>query len=208
MPTGYTMELDGGNLTTAQWIKEHLARAFGVCVMFRDDGHMTEDGIKSALEKETLNNYHVKEYIKATSLLDKYTNHTSTKDWIRMMNQENAEIRKNNNESIKKAKAKQKLHAQVEKDLKVIMNYSEFETSRNIAKFGLDQLKAVEDECEPYHTNEWKSWKSFKDDKLKGVMRDVDYHEKESKVEHEREVGRLQAYKDLCDDVDAILGAK
>ena len=54
MPTGYTAELDDNpELTTAKWVTQNLARAFGVCVHLRDGPYgLTEDEIESHLEDE------------------------------------------------------------------------------------------------------------------------------------------------------------
>ena len=53
MPTGYTSALDEKDLSTAQWLTEHLARAYGVCMVLRDGPYgLSADEIEKHLEDE------------------------------------------------------------------------------------------------------------------------------------------------------------
>ncbi len=112
MGTSYTYELDDNpKLTTAQWVTEHLSRAFGVCITLRDGPFgLSSDEIEKHLE-ETIKEstkYHREELDKAQVQLDALEEYPET--WKSLYSIAVKEMKAANRRSIRKAKKIKKRH--------------------------------------------------------------------------------------------------
>ena len=207
MATGYTSALDDKGLDTETWIKEHLARQFGICVMMREEGHLTEDEIIKRLEADDdVPSYNEKELAKAQEESLRLKARTD-EEWKADMDAKNAETNKRNAESIRKAAALKERHDEVRADLKRIRdNPDTSEITRNVVQFGIDQLDLVESgDCKAYVWPLIPDWPTHMKDTTDRNLRNIGYHVKEIAKSKERTSGRADAYKRLLKDVDATL---
>ncbi len=209
MPTGYTAMLDDNpQMDTRKWVMEVLARAFGICVTLRDEGlNLTEEQIKKKITEDSSISYHKKELANAKKLVKEYTVRTEEK-WKTLWEESEAKRIKHNEESTAKCKAMSERHLKVRKDLELILQFPHSdEVTRNIAKYGIDQLNLVKDETEPFIIGP-SSLEQFKEDAIANAKRDIIYHTKELEETQERVTGRLAAYERLKQDVDNALFAE
>lgn len=205
MPTGYTARLDETQMSTRQWIMESLARAFGMCVMLKEDSmDMTEAEIIAKIAGES-SDYHMRGFEEAVATKKKYDS-MSDEEWTNMMEQVNEEILKTNQQWVEEAAAKKELHERAIRDLNLVIDNTEDEATINVCQFGLDQLKLVSSECKPLHTEPHTDVIAFKANRIETNARDLKYHPFEMQREQERNNERVQAYLKLRDEVKRILG--
>lgn len=206
MPTGYTAELDDSpELTTADWIKKHLVRNFGVCVNLRDHGTMSEEEILAFLEEQVdkSSNLYLKEYNKALEELNKISE-MSFDEKKKLYDVEVARIQNYNEKSINEAHQTKLRHQKVIEELQKVKNNAHYDVLENIAQFGLDQLELVKSETQPY-LQDIPSYKTHIDSKVKKLRRDVIYYSEKYTKCRERERERLEAYKQIVKRVNDIL---
>ena len=189
MPTGYTSTLDNTEKDTADWIVEDLSRAFGMCVMLREDNMgLTADQILAKIKSDS--NYHVKALADAKAELLMFEGLSET-EWKNIMDIENKDIANSNRESVLEASERAELHERAKRDLKLIIIKTRDDITQNVCKFGLEQLKLVNGECEPYLSELHKDIDVFKTTKLENATISICYHEKELKETEERNNGRV-----------------
>lgn len=207
MPTGYTNSLDETpEMTTQQWIMEHLARAFGVCVTLRDDSFdLSEEEILRRLSNDSSVEHH-QEALKKANQESKAVSNRTTEAWKKLWKQSEAEKTESNNNSIAKAESIRLRHNAVKSDLqKIFVSSKVSETTKNIAKYGIDQLNTVHDyDCKPY-VSEPTSFEVFVQQQRANNLRDISYHTKELEKAKDRVKERVETYKRLREDVNLIL---
>jgi len=206
MPTGYTYALDEHpDMSTKQWIMEHLVRAFGICVTLREeDPYLTEEQIKQKLTENSSIKYHEAELKKAQILVKEFDSRTE-QEWKSLWEQSEIERKKDNKERIAKGRCLAQRHKKVREDLQTIINTPNTnEITKNIAKFGIQQLDLVQHDTEPYIIGP-SSLKEFKEDAVKSAKRDVETYIRELEAEKERTADRLASYERLKEDVDRAL---
>jgi hypothetical protein len=195
---------DNPKMDTKQWIMEGLARAFGICVTLRDDSDLAEEQIKERLQNDYSVTWHEEELNKANKLVTELAKRTD-EQWKKIWEESEAEKVKHNEKSIAEKKVMAERHLKVRQDLETVMTYvNADEITRNIAKFGIEQLDLVKSETEPYILGST-PFKQFKLDCIQSAKRDVDYHTEELKEHKERVTERLTAYKRLRKDIDEAL---
>jgi hypothetical protein len=70
MPTGYTAQLEEMKYNTEKWLIQSISRAFGMCVMLRDDRQdLSEEEIIKKIKDDSDSVYHTKELANATKEL-------------------------------------------------------------------------------------------------------------------------------------------
>jgi hypothetical protein len=208
MPTGYTSMIDDDpKLTTADWIMTGLARAFGVCVTLRDDSfNLTEKQIIKRLSADGKRdvNWHKRELAKAKKKAEILKNRTE-EEWHKIWMENENRKKTDNEESIARKIVMKKRHTQVKEDLEHILENTMIdEVTRNIVKFGLEQLKLVERECEPW-IEEPISFEDYRKNELSHNTRDIKYHTEEMAKAESRMKGRIESYQRLRKDVSMIL---
>lgn len=203
MPTGYTNQLDKKDFDVKKWISESLVRNFGVCVAFRDSGEMTKEEMLDIFEKNAKNPYYKRELAKAIAEREKLTKLCDA-EWKEKM--ENAN--KKEKEYYDKANAERRKiregHEKTRLWLSGLLTCDISEVTKNIVKYGLEQLKTVEREYEA-DINEptlCNNVSDFSGTNLKEAQRHIDYCKKELIKERERETERLQIYKRILEDVE------
>lgn len=203
MPTGYTEMIDREpKLSTEKWIMEGLARAFGVCVTLRDDDmNLTEEQVEQRLIKDGKQDcdYHRKELAKANKEALTISK-KSLADWETEWTQAEAEKSKHNQESIVKANIVKSRHLQIKEDLEEILENNIHPTTRNIVKFGLDQLKLAESDTEPY-IQEPMTLQQYILEQKKSNLWSIKYHTDELSKALDRAEGRLESYRQLKQDI-------
>lgn len=210
MPTGNTYELDEKNLDTKTWIMKHLARSFCICVMMRDDGNLTENQIINRMKQDTKpSEHHVKKLRDAKRDLKKFQSLTD-EQWKSKMKRENKKRQKHTEESnVKSDKIKVK-HDKTREELNKILNTKGISSiTRNIVKFGIDQLNLCKSEEEntffPKYDELFTDVEVYKKEELSNAKRDVQYHQKEIQDEIKRGKERLKLYLQLRKDINRIL---
>ena len=207
MPTGYTVVLDENpELTTAKWVTEELSRNFGVCFVLRDGPHdLTEEAIEAYLKNEIgrSTSYHKEKISEAQETLKAIK--VNPEVWNDLYASTVDELKKCNQRSIKEAKSTKQRHQQVEQDLIKLRDRAKDELTRNIAKFGLNQLEVAKSETEPY-IQEIPHLDKFKTDKLASLNLDIEYHTENMEKTEKRERERLLVYQKIRQEVNEILG--
>ena len=209
MPTGYTAVLDDDpRVDAAKWVTKTLSRAFGVCVRLRDHNFdLTEKQIEKFLEKAVEDD--AKYYIELLTETEKTLleiNVNSEEFWKREYETSIKRIKDYNERSNKEASEKKARHNQIRQDLIKLRDNTSDETTKNIAKYGLEQLEVVKSETEPY-VSEIPSFEKFQQDKMHSLQRDLTYYNEKLQESREREKGRLLAYQIIKSEVKRILGS-
>lgn len=198
------------SLSTSDWVLTGLARAFGVCVALREDDlgltetqiikRIYEDGKKSI-------NWYKKERDKSKKQAELLKARTED-EWHKVWLEEENRKKGSNEEAIAKASIMLKRHTQVKNDLQRIIESSIVdEVTRNVAQFGLDQLKLVEDDCEPY-IDEPVSFNDYRKNEISHNTRDIKYYTEELVKAEIRQQNRIECYQRLRKDVNLILAEK
>lgn len=206
MPTGYTSIIDEHpKMKTKQWIMEGLARAFGVAVTLREESmDLTEEQIRQRIEDDHSVSWNEKELEEAKQEATKLKTRTE-KEWYNAYMESEKTKEKQNKRSINKAKRMKKRHDQVLHDLRLIANSDVSEFTKSVVKFGMEQLKIVEHETEPY-TQKPVTLHHFKFESEENNKRNIAYHTEELAEAKQRVKERLEAYSQLRKDLDKILG--
>ena len=204
MPTGYTAMIDDNpKMTATEWIMEGLARAFGICITLRDDSQgLTEkqilERLTQDLEKET--SYHKKELRKATKEVKRLGTRNET-EWKRVWQSEEKKKRTANKRSVEEADKNRERHERIRFELlRVLASDKAHKITKNIIKFGIDQLDLVKSDCTPY-IQEPITLEKWIRSQIDQNTRDIDYHTKELAEAKERTTERINLYKRLKEDI-------
>lgn len=207
MPTGYTSILDDSTMPTKQWVMEVLARAFGVCVALREESlSLTEEQIREKIASYGASDmkYHSRELEKAKRWSKKVARWTD-EDWTRAYERSQRRIARSNKRSIAEAKRLKVRHDGVKADLEKVFASDVDEFTKDVVKYGLEQLKITERETEPYIT-EGRTFAEFKEDTIASYKRDISYHTRELGEAQKRAVERVTYYSVLKADLERVLG--
>lgn len=207
MPTGYTHSLEQDNKSTGDWFAENLCRAFGMCIMLREESSgLSRDQIRNKLVKESSDSYHKDRLEEAKKELDELSA-LSHFEWEKKFKLRVEEIEKDNAEAIAECDRKRMIHEKARDELMRVRNETEIDTVQNICKFGIDQLDMCRNEVEDPHTNNIpQSARAYRSEVLCDTIRDIKYHEERMPEHQEREDDRLDAYNEAVAEVDRILG--
>ena len=196
-------------MNTKQWIMEGLARAFGMCITLKEEelGLPEKEIIKrlGKYDKDSVE-YHKKELVKANQKMKRITKYTPRK-WKSEFVEYKLKMENGNKQAILNMEEKERRHIPIVRDLQHILDSTETgETTKNIAKFGLQQLKLVSNDYKPYTTPFLENLDEYKNMILRSVGRDVKYHAEELAKADERGRERVQSYKELRSDLDKLFG--
>jgi hypothetical protein len=193
-------------ITTAKWVTEGLARAFGVCVSLReDDMNLTEKRIEQRLIEDGQHNidYQNEELIKAEKEAEAISKRTE-EEWQTLYVADEKEKVEGNTKRTIEAQAMKARHTQVQKDLEKVLESNVHTITKDIVKFGIDQLKLTEDETEPY-IQEPVTLQKFIAETKKANAWSLSYHEEELAKATKRAKERLKLYRQLKKDINAVL---
>ena len=210
MPTGNTYELDEKNLNTKTWIMKTLARAFCICVMMRDSGDLTEKQIINRMNQDTKpSEYHVGKLRSAKRDLKKFQSLTD-EQWKSKMKRENKKRQKHTEERNVKADKIKAKHDKTREELNQVLKTKGISNiTRNIAKFGIDQLNLCKSEEEntffPEYDGIFTDVEVYKKEELDNAKSELQYHQKEMQDEIKRGKDRLKTYLQLKKDINRIL---
>ena len=146
MPTGYTDDLDKNGFDTKKWVTESLVRAFGV---YEDEGYIPEKVILQRLKKNAESSYYDKELKKANIKLENL-NSMSDEQWETMMQEANTKKMEYYGETNKERTKIREGHIKVQNELTKFLTEDISEVTRNIVKFGLEELDLVEGDYKEY----------------------------------------------------------
>lgn len=169
---------------------------------------MTEEQILKKLTKLAgEDGYHAKEWEKAQKQLSVYYGYTD-EQWEDKMKRENKEREKSYQIGREKAKRIKEKHDKTRADLrKLIEAKGVSDITKNIARFGREQLNMCKDEEEYHHLPEYDDLhtdvKKYKKEVMGKAKRDVEYHQKEKKEERDKD--RLKGFLQLKKDVEKVL---
>ena len=205
MPTAYTDKLDDNPLlTTEKWLTVHLVRAFGITYPIRDDrDYETVEQIESKIteyyESDLADD--TKRLSEARDELKKYLSYTDA-NWQKAYLEKIEYILDFNSRSIKEAEIVNKRHTQVIDDLNRIRRFISDKFTLDVVQFGLDQLKLVERETQPYSLRE-PTFAEFKEECLRHAERTVEFRKED--VEKAKEmltfVGTFRKFVTTVHDV-------
>ena len=206
MPTGYTDVLDKNGFDTKKWVAESLVRAFGVCVVFREEGHMSEKAILQRFKENAKGLYYDKALKEANTKIEKLK-FMSDEEWKTMMQGDNTEKMEYYEETNKERTKIRDGHIKVQNELTNFLTEDISDVTRNIVKFGLEQLCLVEDDYGEYPIPVlFENIEEFKKMTLEKVYKDIDYYEKELVEDRKRETERMEVYKEILGDLNLFRG--
>jgi len=203
MPTGYTASLKDRGYDVKKWLTEDVVRAFGICVMFRDDGKMDEKKILEELSKECT--YHAEETAAAEKKLKEAKN-TSDKSWeIKAKKLYNDGCEEYEERLLKKNKTT-KIWDNVTRELIQIKARVDTEVNGNIVDFAIEQWNLVEDEHKKVYLPKptERTGESYKKLMIEGAEHDLAYHVDGQRKDEARKQERLEAYRDLLKFIEVI----
>lgn len=207
MPTGYTAELDDKKMDTHDWVLGSLVRAFGICVMFREEGHMSQEELEKKLRTNAQKCSYAKKKLASLKHTLRIYEHRSDVVWKREMDKENERRKKSNDDERKKVAAMKKRHLKTVKDLTELRDEATSDVTKEIAKFGIEQLDRVKSEWKrPYIQSMLTSIDSYKQEMIADTTQMISSYEKEVEGEKDRSVDRYHSYMKVKLDVEKILG--
>jgi len=149
MPTGYTAELEGMKYDVKRWLKESVARAFGICMHLRDDGKMTQQQIMDSLKKlRKEESYHERRLKEETKELADAMNRTPM-DWEKAFYEKLQSESNDYSKRVQEHREKKAAHAQSMAKVTALynkaVNQNEEELIVNSLKFAVEQLTSAYD---------------------------------------------------------------
>jgi hypothetical protein len=206
MPTGYTYSLDETGKSTADWFAESLCRAFGMCIMLRDDSNNLSRNEIIEKIKSSGENYHLKRLKESQDELAELCKRSNA-DWALKFEEEVDRINLRNSESLVEFEKKRKAHLRAKADLKKVIDETDAQTVKNIAQFGIEQLELCSSEIDEFRPQEIPaSIDDYKKSCYDSVQEDIEYHSDQAPEYQEREDCRLELYMEATKEVDRILG--
>ena len=203
MPTGYTDMIDDG-LSSAEWVTKGLVRSFGLTYHLRDNSmNMSEQDIIDSFDKVySGSSYHENKLNEAMKNLG---NIHDEEFWVDSYRKYVKKTKKYNEDSIKEANRIKQIHDKTRMDLEKLVRETTDEVTKNIAKFGLDQLKLTESDTEPFISKIF-SFEDYKKDKIESWRSDVNYHTEELVKEQKRDGIQRKTYDIILSEVKRVLG--
>lgn len=206
MPTGYTAQLQSMDYDTKKWLKESLSRAFGICIMLRDEGNLSQAEIEEKLKAKE-ESYYTKALREAREKLTYLT--TADKNDIE---RELEELKQKSIESrqkrIKEFYYNKSKHEEVLSELKRMREVATDEVSTNIINYGIEQLEQAipfdfkeccaetPDSIESMTVEEYIQITIFQ------LEKDIERYIKNIKEEDNRDKERYESYKTFVEFVD------
>ncbi len=209
MPTGYTAMLEKRKFDLKSWLLNDVIRAFGCCVMLRDDNaDLTVDEIRSRLVESEVRDieYHKDAISKATAELEvlQHINRSerSRKAFIKK------EILKKKSESdkyMKKLVSKKKDYEKTLGRLKELWRHAEGDIS-NIVKFAVEQVETtIDHDCdiEWYKKYQTRSYSLSKH--ITEIEDDIKRHEKNMVEDRRRAAERIKFFDEYVAFIEKML---
>lgn len=204
MPTGYTVVLDE-EVDEFEWLKATLVRNFGVAIDEREDTlKMSFKELDKKIRTPYRSTYYPKELKKARERLQEL------KDPVRASTLYEREIAANLKYEEKRKKEALLLktkHDRAKGLLQAVLKEEVSQFTKDVARFGLDQLKLVEWETEPPEEDPLLAERPWIEKEIKACEWEINYCTKQMKEEQERFVSKLAYWEAFCKDI-AKLEAK
>ena len=186
MPTGYTQQIIDGTVKTPKEFLHLCLRSFGVCISMRDMPFDSQGDYTEYIKKyyQDAMDYHVKALENAKAEYERVIN-LSDDELYEMYVERFSHNRDYYQERTDKIK---KQNTEYQSFYDAIKNWDCSEEFSNIKKFALDQID-ISKEAEDYYTDELSkemltkeefiSEGKYKEELLKNLKWDIDYHQKE-----------------------------
>lgn len=199
MPTGYTDGVSSGKVTEFKDYALRCARAFGACIMLRDEP------LSSDIPEFIPSEYHDKRLVEANRELQEFN--LATPDQRKKMHaDEHTKSVMHANEAIARRKEELARYEAMLAKAKSFQppspdhqQYAEFLVSQLEESIRFDcDLSFYEKLMQPVPFEEWEK------EKIKGLRRDVDYHTAEKRKEADRTASRNKWVEQLKQALDAV----
>ncbi len=203
MPTGYTAQLEKMEFDTKRWLTESVVRAFGMCVMLRDEGwNMSREEILAKIKKDSDDSYYTDALSKAKKDL-KDAMKKPIKYWASEYAKALADAKERYEEDLKEKKEKSEKYTKVLNVCEgllakaVLMGLDNHAEIINPIKFAIEQINTCSSEwtVSDYYKKavddyENMSVKDFKKELMASMKKDVKYYgeelQKTKKISKER----------------------
>lgn len=205
MPTGYTAMIDDDpKMSTRRWIVERLSRAFSFSINLRDTGNIPEDKLRAViLETMEEDNYYEKEHGKSLQEENEIV-HSKQMDWDIRYNHYLEVIRERNINSINHTTELKRRHDAVRADLEKLLTEAKNQTTIDIARFGLEQMKTVASEEKPYIVNPI-SKQQFINNEKNRILDNIKYYHEKMVEKKKWNEDCIRQFDELMADVNRIL---
>jgi hypothetical protein len=206
MPTGYTAMIeDNPTMTAREWVMRGLVQAF---MVYDGELEWTEEQVEKEItsRKDYNVTYYEKELKKSFKEREKL-NAFNEINWEVYWTRSEYKKKIKNEESKAKSKLMQERHEQIMKDMVFLKANAKTELTRNIAKYGIEQLNTVAYECKPY-IEEPETLAQYKSDRLAENSRDIQYYTTELTKAIKNKKETIERYISLKEEVNSILGDK
>ncbi len=210
MPTGYTAALKEMKYDVRRWLKESAIRAMGVCIMFRDEGTLSQKEMEAKLKKAAeKDDYYDKELKRAKARLAK-AEMLTPKGWADEYDAERAKAQKDYDKRVVEHNREKEAHiaalTEVERLAKAAKGQGEVIV--NTLKFAKEQIESglsFDYGHAPYRDAILdQRLAAYKASGLQKALRDVAYYTEEAKKNDERQGDRSGSYREFCQFVDSV----
>jgi hypothetical protein len=204
MPTGYTAQLEKNGFDVRRWLTEDVIRAFGVCVMMREDSMgLSRDEILDRLKRERDSNSYTANAIKAHAELKDAENRTD-EQWKALFEKQVADIEALNALRLAEFNTKKKQHENALEEIIRLAATATGEFEIGVLKFAVEQLTMVikDDFRHPFLMPVPASVAKYKADMIKQCRSDIGFYEKLRDEEYARNNDRLVHYQSWLNFVD------
>jgi hypothetical protein len=212
MPTGYTDRLERMGYDTRRWIKEEMVRAMGVCVMFRDNGAMSEADIKKKLEEiSTQKSYHTQRLEEITDELSAARARPES-DWEKILKQEKTAAADEYANRVREFETKKEAHEKSTREVRALIKIAESQRESelilNTLKLALEQLNSAyqfDYGSPPYRPDVLDpdlTLQKFINKKFQELGRSVEYHSERRSKELDSDDNRYRSYCQFTDFID------
>lgn len=205
MPTGYTAALISKNFDLKKWLKEDVSRNFGMLVCLRDDGNLNEDEILNKLENNS--SYYKTAKNKCLEQI-KHLKESDKKELEKEFLLKQKQSKENREKRITEIKEEVSKFNKVKQDLYNISKNASGEVLPNVLSFAISQINSHLEYDGDYSYYEkpsqienqtFEEWLILENNKLE---KDLIRYNEEFMKEQERNINRINAYKELIKFID------
>jgi len=205
MPTGYTIELDK-DIPTEKWFMEQLVRAFGICVTLREDRILSATEIRKSLVEDMEEDLkYRKDRSKELNDEKKLIEDRTDADWKKVVEEMRNKKSERNKKNIEDTSIIKTIHDRAKKDLERVVKLAISDITKEIAKFGLEQLDAVKTETEPYiDESVTLTWEQYKEKTINANIDSIKYNTEIYKADKKAWKEKLSLFDELMHDINVL----
>jgi len=219
MPTGYTAQLEKMEYNTEKWLTESVIRAFGMCVMLRDDNmSLSNEEILAKLKNDHEDSYYTENLARAKRALA-----AAEKKPIRYWTTEHrkalAAAKKRYKDDLKKKAEKKKKYTKVLNTCEKLlakaqaMELDGHEEIVNPLKFAIEQINTCSNEWtvddyykKPIADYEEMSVEDFKKEVIDGLKHDIEYYDEQLQKTKVSDKERISSFETFTNFIKNNIG--